>query len=151
VFAGNASTNNWQAVAPAGAGFSVLMPGAPVPSTKEVTSDAGPTVSRRFVYAVGDEAYIVTYNDYKSALDVEKTLAGVRDAQVGQGHLLWETPTSQDGWAGKKIAAIVDNHLMISEFYASGTRLYQVIYVTSKAIVAPLSAPAFLGSFRIVQ
>lgn len=150
-FAGNVSTNNWQVVAPAGAGFSVLMPGAPEPSTKELTSDAGPTVSHRFVYTIGDESYIVTYNDYKNPLDVERTLAGVRDAQVGQGRLLWETATTQDGWAGKKVAAIVDNHLMVSEFYASGSRLYQVIYVTSRAIAAPLSAPAFLGSFHIVQ
>ncbi len=146
--AGNPVDSGWQRVSSTSGSFSVMMPGMPQENTKEIETKAGKTVLHSFRYVSGSQEYMVTYNDYPTNLDVDLTLSGVRDGEIGNGRILTDSNVTLDGHRGKKITAWVKGKLFASEFYVVGSRLYQVIY-TSDPLHALLDAPTYLNSFHI--
>jgi hypothetical protein len=145
------STYGWQRVAPAGAGFSIMMPGAPGVSTKTETTGAGATTLHIACYENGGESYCVAYNDYPVALDEAGSLKGIRDHKVGKGTLISDTDVTMNGHHGKIFTAMVDGRLLGCEIYFVGQRLYQVLYTSGNALQGITHGTAFIKSFHLTR
>src|SRR5947207_1727526 len=64
--------------------FSVKIPGEPTAKNEDITSENGPTTLHTFILETneGKNFFIVGYSDYKTTLDVAKSLEGVISAQA---------------------------------------------------------------------
>jgi hypothetical protein len=145
------STNGWQRVAPAGGGFSVMMPGTPAMSLKTEKTDAGQTTLHIACYEAGDERYCAAYNDYPTALDEAASLKGIRDHKVGKGTLIADLDVTMDGHHGKVFTAMVDGRLLACQIYIVGQRLYQVIYTSPNAMQGLTHGTPFMKSFQFIH
>jgi hypothetical protein len=148
-FAANAG--DWQRLSPPGAGFSIMMPGAPKTMDQTVQTKAGPLVMHVFGTETGKIGYAVMYGDYKMQMEPKKALEGVRDGEVGTGKLLAEENISAGGSPGKRIVvAMADGNTLVSQFFLAGTKLYQVMYIAPSAPQEALQEAApFMKSFQL--
>jgi hypothetical protein len=149
LLAGCAENPPKPAFAPAGAGFSVQMPGAPQERTD-------PNGTHMYIGGSGKLAYIVGYHDLppriKPAASVrQRAFDASRDALTihGGANLLSEQDTTLDGRPGREVKLkLRDGYFMQLKTAFNGTRLYQV------SVVAPMdesTAPEierFIDSFR---
>jgi hypothetical protein len=147
-------SQNWQVVAPEGAGFSVLMPGQPKMSTTPGKSPRGADwVDRSFVWASPDESesYLAEVCEYTASLDVAVSIENVRKGAIGAGKLLWEKNETMNGHPGKKVAATDGKSVWVVEFYIATTRIYVAKYSSRNLLRAIAGAVPFLDSFQITQ
>jgi hypothetical protein len=151
LFSSAANAGDWQRLAPAGAGFSIMMPGTPQTADQTVQTQAGPLVMHMFGSEIGKTGYAVMYGDYKMQMDPKHGLDGVRDGEVGKGRLLGEENITAGGYPGRRIlVAMADGNTMVSQFFLAGTKLYQIMYITPNAPREALQAAApFMKSFQL--
>lgn len=154
-----ASPDHWARVAPAGAGFSVLMPGSPAEQTSEVPTRVGITIVRIFIREVGSNIYMTSYNDYPASsaiFDAQAALDGARDGAIRNtlgAVLLTDVNFTFDGYPAKGIVVEVMGGKLIyrSRMYLVGTRLYQTAFAAPPRLAHNSGGNRFLGSFRLRQ
>lgn len=140
------------AFAPAGAGFSVQMPGTPQERTN-------PNGTRMYAVQVGKLAYIVGYRDLlprvKPTASVrERVFDAWRNEMTGQGgaKLLGEQETTLDGHPGRELRLKMrEGYFMQLKTAFSGSRLYQVSVVTPMDESTAPEINRFIDSFRFVN
>jgi hypothetical protein len=147
-------SHNWQVVAPAGAGFSVLMPGQPkINETRGKSPSGADWLDHSLVWVSPDESesYQAEVCEYTGNLDVPVSIAGVRKGAIGEGKLLWEKNETMNGHPGKKVAATDGKSVWVVEFYVATTRIYVAKYSTRNLLRALSGAMPFLDSFQITR
>jgi hypothetical protein len=154
LLSGTANAADWQRLAPAGAGFAIMMPGKPQSMDQNVQTHFGPRVMHVFAVETNNAAYMAMYADYNVKVpDPKKGLEEVRDGQVGAGKLLSEENITAGGNPGKRIViSTADDKTIVSQFFFVGSKLYQIMYVgvgTSQAAIQ--SAAPFMKSFQLLQ
>ena len=152
LISGCAHAADGQRLAPAGAGFSIMMPGTPKADDQQVPTAAGQITMHSYSMDMNGAGYVVMYADYPMAMDPKTGLAGVRNGEVGTGKLVSEKDFTVSGSPAKKIVVTTaDGHTMVSEMVLVGKRLYQVIYVTNDAKNAENASNGFMTSFQLVK
>jgi hypothetical protein len=151
LFSSAANAADWQRLAPAGAGFAIMMPGTPQTMDRNMQTHFGPRVMHIWSFETKDSAYMAMYVDYQAQIpDPKKSLEEVRDGQVGKGKLVAEENVSAGGYPGKKTLISADGKTVVSQFFLVGTKLYQIMYVTPSAPREALQAAApFMKSFQL--
>jgi hypothetical protein len=152
LFSSAANAADWQRLAPAGAGFAIMMPGTPQTMDRNVQTHFGPRVMHIWAFETKDSAYMAMYADYQAQIpDPKKSLEEVRDGQVGKGKLVAEENVSAGGYPGKKtLISTADGKTVVSQFFLVGSKLYQMMYVTLGAPQAAVQAAApFMKSFQL--
>lgn len=147
-------SHNWQMVAPAGAGFTVLMPGQPkLSTTRGKTSRGAGWLDNSYVWAASDdsESYTAEVCEYTANLDVSVSMQNVRKGALDGGKLLWETNETMNGHPGKKVAVTDGKSVWVVEFYVAPTRIYVAKYSSRNILKALTGAVPFLDSFKVIQ
>jgi hypothetical protein len=135
-------------------GFSVRMPGKPQETIQQVDSADGPLEMHRFALDVGENGYIVLYNDYSDPVtsdEIEKILDAVRDggAKYVSGKVVSEKAVKLKNYSGRSVRIESNEVIYIDNFYLVGQRLYQVIFGMPKGGTMPAEAKEFMESFQI--
>ena len=151
LFSGQVHAQSWQKVEPAGAGFSVYLPGPAEESENPVNTVAGPVTMHLYSATIGTQAYMTSYADSPVPLDAERALAGARDNAVGRGHLISETRITTNGVRGISFSAARDGLHFVAEVWVSGNRIFQALYLTQEEGPLPVTAQRFFNSFHFVR
>lgn len=138
--------------APAGAGFSVSMPGKP-------KARVNPNGAHMYAVQVGKLAYIVGYDDIPQRIKLtdkvrERIFDASRDMMVKKGgaKVLSEHEATLDGHPGRELAIKTrEGYYMRLRTAFSGSRLYQVSVVTPMDHSDAPEIDAFINSFRFVK
>lgn len=153
----SAWAQSWQEYRPDDGKFFALMPGQVVVS--EQSYDNG-GVGRRLLVELGDdEAYLLEWTDYPSALSNAKPPEQhLREAQgnalkaFANGKLLRESVIAAGQWPGRAFMIDLNDGMVLqANHYWVGNRLYQLIVVTGSAKAKNPAIPDFFGAFRILQ
>ncbi len=150
--AANPSTSTWQIVAPQGAGFSILMPGAPKADIQKLTTAGEQGQLFSFTYQSTDSRsnYFAGYFEFATDEGVKKAVDEVRN-NTSKGKVLWQQPASLNGYQGQKLATLDGGKATIGEYFVVGRRLYLVAFETEDVVAAATTAAPFLGSFKLTQ
>lgn len=148
---------SWQEYRPDDGKFFALMPGRSVVS--EQRYDNGGVGRRLLVELANDEAYLLEWTDYPSALSNAKAPEQhLREAQgnamkaFANGKLLRESVISAGQWPGRAFMIDLNDGMVLqANHYWVGNRLYQLIVVTGSAKARNPAIPDFFGAFRILQ
>lgn len=140
------------AFAPAGAGFSVQMPGTP-------QAHINPDGAHMYAVQVGKMAYIVGYRDLppriKPTASVrERVFDAWRDEMTSQGGatLLSEQNTTLDGHPGREMKLNMrEGYFMQLKTAFNGSRLYHVGVVTPMDESTAPEVERFIDSFHFVK
>ena len=139
-------------------GFSVLMPGAPIPN--KVTVDTASGVKEAFMFTSKDanmNEYMVAYSRYSEPnskkILTAKLFDGVRNGILlaQRGKLRSEAAITLDGYSGRAIAVErPDGVIVTARFYLVDNRFYQ-LSVEAKANERESEAiRRFLDSFELL-
>jgi hypothetical protein len=142
---------SWRTFEPAGAGFSVRLPGGAV--EKKQTTDKNKAQPRVFVCQVGDGAYVVSVTDFGEAEgSLERRLSNARDGAVEsvKGKLVHERKIKLAGHPGRELWIESEKAGMIhTRLFAVGSRLYQTLAIGPKKFVETKDTVRFLDSFKV--
>lgn len=148
---GCAETPNGSAYAPAGGGFTVLMPG----SVQEKTDESG---THMYIGQVSgkDQAYIISYTDLDPSkvnkANADKVLDNVRNGITQKNKLLSETRVSVDGHPARDLKVQTkDGYVMHDRVIIANSRMYQVLVVTSKNEANAPDVKKFINSFHLTK
>jgi hypothetical protein len=143
---------SWRTFEPAGAGFSVRLPGAAA-EKKQTPAGKDKLQPRVFVCEVEDGAYVVSVTDFGAAEgSVERRLSNARDGAVDsvQGKLLHERKIKLGAHPGRELWIESAKAGMIhTRLYAVGPRLYQTLAIGPKKFVETKDTVRFLDSFTV--
>ena len=146
-------TRTWSEYKPAGAGFSIQMPGTPKLSTNSVETSLGPIEAYNAVVDFGNIAYYVSYNNYPAAhvqkYSAQQILDGVRNGQIKDKTLVSERPITINGRQGRELQIITANFGMLSRIVLVGTRLIQTIYIGAPGSETSADARRFADSLAL--
>jgi hypothetical protein len=142
----------WRTFEPAGAGFSVRLPGTASEKKQAPPGKDGPR-PRVFVCAVKDGAYVISVTDFgeREGSD-ERRLSNARDGAVDsvKGKLVHERKIKLDGHAGRELWIESEKAGMIhTRLYAVDARLYQTLALGPKKFVETKDTVRFLDSFKL--
>jgi len=142
----------WQRVAPAGAGFTVQMPGTPEASTQSVPTVLGSLDMHTLLYVKGNEGYFVAYATIPGAastrVDSEKILNGARDGAFKNGRILSESSSTLSGYPARTIVGTAGQFNAILKICLVNGKLYQALYLSTGQPSAS-SAASFFDSFSL--
>ena len=148
---------SWQEYRPDDGKFFALMPGQAVVSEQRYDNGG---VGRRLLVELGDdEAYLLEWTDYPTALSNSKAPEQhLREAQgnalkaFANGKLLRESVITAGQWPGRAFMIDLNDGMVLqANHYWVGNRLYQLIVVTGSAKAKNPAIPDFFGAFRILQ
>ena len=155
----NAQQPVWKELRSTEGGFSVLMPGTPIPNKVTVNTTSG--VEEANMFSLSDESlneYIVAYSKYQKTNPKEvstgKLFDKVRDGilLVQQGKLLNEAAITLDGYSGRSIAVErPDGVITTARFYVVGDRFYQLSVNGKTNGREPEATNRFLDSFKLLR
>ena len=139
--------------------FNVSMPGTPSKSDQTQTTIAGAVPVRTYTLDKGNEAYIVGYSEYPSAVfnseNSDTILNGARDGAVNNvhGQVLSERPLSQGSYVGREITgkAPDQNFGFTIHLYLANPRMYMLIYLKQGDQPITDDGKKFLDSFKITS
>lgn len=145
-------SNNWVKVAPAGGGFTVMMPVEP----KELEQTPLPEFSSRiFGENVNDFVYICLYGDYAASihLNPDAELAANRDnfLKVLNASLISTKKIELDGRAGLEFTGENAQSTFQSRVYILGNRVFQIAVGVPKGTADTANATRFLQSFAFTD
>jgi hypothetical protein len=137
----------WVQVAPAGGGFSVMMPGKP----KEETKADREYSSHSFSVMTDISVYLVEIGNYAPHVNIDPAteLAGNRDNFVKgiEGKLIESKEIVLDGHLGLEFSAENSHSLARCRVYVSGKRVYMLVAGVSKKQDDSANVNRFLTSF----
>src|SRR5713226_4949534 len=130
--------------------FSVMMPGEPEHTAKDLTSPAGPTTLHSYQVNHGPATYIVAYSDY-AQVDAAKSLVDVVNGQAKslEGKVVSDKSLTVNGHPGRRVRIESKDFIFLTMVVVSGNRLYQVLFVIPQGAEPPPRAEEFLSSFKI--
>ena len=145
-------TNNWIKVAPAGGGFTVMMPAEPkeleLPPVTDFTSHG-------YGESVDGVIYICLYGDYAASihLNPDAELAANRDNFLKplNASLITTKKIELDGRAGLEFTGENSEYTFQSKVYILGNRIYQIAVGVPKGSGDSASAGRFLKSFAFTE
>ena len=148
----------WTELAPAGGGFTVMLPGTPRESSMDVSTDLGTIKATTYTLELaGDHAYMIVHSDFpREAMKQVKSdaiLDSARDGAVAnvKGKLKSEKKIKLGFSPGR--ALVVESSdgslLLNARVYLVKERLYQAIVVNARAKVVQADVDRFLGSFKL--
>ncbi len=154
----------WKLFRPVGGGFSVLMPGEPVPMGASFQVQTVPLTLRQFVAAQQDDQVIYMAGwldlpgDRLEGPTVASSLDSVREGFRSRlkGSVVQEFDLQLEGNPGRhfKLEALVGDrpYSITQRVYLKGNRLYQVTAMVPQTLESNLvqSVSGFLQSFRFV-
>ena len=146
----------WIVFAPAGGGFSVLLPSEPQLEAQKAKDGSEPRVYRLYPFLSNVRGMAVGYADQPKGVagqkDAQKILDESRDVSVAdlKGKLLSETSISLGRYAGRELkVAIPNNYVVRVRIYLAGQRKFSLMIVaTTKNFDSP-EAVKFFDSFQI--
>ncbi|MDO8646811.1 MAG: hypothetical protein Q7R70_00140 [Candidatus Diapherotrites archaeon] len=142
---------------PAGAGFSVLMPGTPQLQTQTMNTAIGPVDIKMYVLEKDNLGYTVGYTSYPEAAVSEKTpdqmLDGARDGAVANvfGTLTSEEILSINGNPAREFTITVKGGGIRARIILVKNKLYMVLVAASKDNIMKKQVGDFLESFKLVE
>lgn len=150
------AVTEWKAFAPAGGGFSVLLPSEPQLETQKAKDGSEPKVYRLYPFLSNVRGMAVGYADQPkgaaSQRDAQTVLDESRDVSVAdlKGKLLSETPISLGRFAGRELKVVIPNNYVVRlRIYLAGQRKFSLMIVaTTKNFDSP-EARKFFDSFQI--
>lgn len=133
------SPTSWEKFAPAGSGFSVLLPGK-VTSQEQLVDRPNGKMPHYISYAsLGDDAFLVTYMRFPDSITDAASIKLMLDSGRDQGVaasgaiLKSETQITLDGYAGREwLMALPKGIKAQARAYWVDKTLYQVIVVSSE-------------------
>ena len=129
-------TDKWTTFAPAGAGFSVLLPGEPTLSTRTYETASGDAPASFWMVKVStDLIYTVMLGKYPEGTVSKQAPATALDN--GLGH------------AGKSFTLAVPGGTIMGEMFSAGDNLYMAYVVSALAAEDAPTFAAFLESFTL--
>jgi len=143
---------DWQDYVYAEDGFSVASPTKPEFSSSAVDSKAGKTYLHQYESdADADHTYMVAVSKYPTALDIQNSIEGVKQAQINslKGRITGEHRVSLGGVNGTDYdmtSADTDGHVRI---YVTSKTLYQIMVLWSKN-KPPGDYGRYINSFHFV-
>ncbi len=150
LLAGCAQTPNGAAYAPAGGGFTVLMPG----SVQEKTDENG---THMYIGQVSgkDQAYIISYNDLGNKVNranADKVLDNVRNGIATKNKLVSESHVTVDGHPARDLKfSTKEGYVMRDRVIIADSRMYQVLVVTSRDEANSPDVKKFINSFHLTK
>ena len=154
----HAQQSTWKELRSTEGGFSVLMPGTPIPNKVTVNTTSG--VEEANMFSLSDESlneYIVAYSKYpktnRTEVSTGKLFDKVRDGilLVQQGKLLNEAAITLDGYSGRSIAVErPDGGITTARFYVVDDRFYQLSMNAKTNERESEATNRFLDSFRLL-
>ena len=141
--------HHWRRFTPAGAGFSVLLPGVPNESEQVITRNRRSTTAHVFTYNSGDESYSIAYNDFPERLNPATVLPSLRNSAVGRGHMLLDLNVTLNGHPGRLVTVFANGRTTTTAFYVAGKRLYQIAYRSSNPGEVLLHGAPYFKSFKL--
>ena len=137
-------------------GFSVLFPGTPQEKTEQLTLPDGTSVTLyQLVVSLENDkvAYTVMYNNYPENYaqntDPQTILGGARDGATKGRTIIDDEVIDLNGIPGRSVRATgSDGFNYEAHLYLDGSRLYQVVVISSTGHPATLTEE-FFNSFKI--
>jgi hypothetical protein len=151
---------DWHPFAPAGGGFTVLMPGHATEQKKKIAAPQSMSEMVLFDSPLqkADTHCVAGYTDYGviefPAGTEDKRLDNARDGAVlsSRGKLSGEKSLLLDVYPGRELTiAMEGDRTVIMRIYAVKNRLYQVAVVGNSEAVASANATKFLDSFKLAK
>ena len=141
----------WTKVAPAGGGFSVMMPARP---EEELKPGDGLT-THLFTVTTDDALYIVAYGDYAPIvrMNVDEELTANRDRFLKgvNATLISTRQITLDGRKGIEFTGESDQAAFKSRIFMFGIRIHQIAVAVFKGKEASASANRFFSSFEFTK
>jgi hypothetical protein len=137
-------------------GFSLMMPGTPVRTTKVLQADVGPVDYTQYMLDLGTMAYAISFTDYPASLLREKSVDAILDdAQSGavsgmKARLVRSSEVQVQGHPGRFFVATVQGMSFYYQTCLVGRRLYQVAYAAPGSGPLDANARAFFKSFTLL-
>lgn len=157
----------WKKLAPAGAGFTVLIPGTAAAQTSAVPTAAGELQNHIFTLETPLAAYIVSYVEFPKPVtdpdQIKFLLDRGRDGGLkgGESTLRSEKEIKIDGYSGRELVMAMQGKLVgHARLYWVGRRLYQTVIVMNDTPANASSAALklrgdvvskFLNSFALAD
>jgi hypothetical protein len=156
---GTAVAEEWLEYRPAGAGYTVEMPGRPALSTNDQATDAGPITVTSAVVERGDVAFIVTHSDFPASkiesAGAERILDGYRGGVVKGRTLRMERHIKVSGYPARSLVLDDPEGRVLSvTVVLTRDRMFQAIYVgapNDPGAELDLDAVRFLESFALTE
>ena len=149
--AANAAAD-WQDYVYAEDGFSIASPTKPEYSSDAVDSAAGKTYLHQYESDPdADHAYMVAVSKYPTALDIQNSIEGVKQAQLNslKGQITSEHPVSLGGVTGTDYDMTSADTLAHVRIYVTSQTLYQIMVLWSKG-KPPADYNRYVDSFHFV-
>jgi hypothetical protein len=147
---------DWKEYAPQGSYCTVQMPKKPSLCVKKaVPTDSGPIDMYQILADYGDYAFLLTFNDYPSALLQQKTNSQILDdvvtGSVGDGELISKGEIKLGDYSGRAYTCKKSGLELKAFIYLVGGRLYQMIvaYPPDQAASLAQGRDTFLGSLKL--
>lgn len=147
----------WEKFSPAGAGFSVLMPGTPKVEDQEVQTDVGKLINHMYTLSVSPNLYMVTYAEFPTTVTDPAVIRGMLDnarkhaLSAAKGELKSEKEIRLGEAIGREWLVTLPSIRGIARVraYWADRRLYQVlILMLAEAETSQQATTAkFLDSF----
>lgn len=157
VLACSSLTQKWETVSEDG--ITIEMPGKPNKQNQDIPTAAGKATGQMFTLDKGSEAYILAYNDYEIAanlnIDSERLLKGASDGAVSgiNGKVVSQRDITNGAYPGKEIVGSGSKDGKDIEFtirlYWAKPRLVQTLYLAEKGKSNQKNATKFLDSLKI--
>ncbi|HXP13151.1 MAG TPA: hypothetical protein VN795_05770 [Stellaceae bacterium] len=149
--AANAAAD-WQDYVYAEDGFSIASPTKPEFSSSAVDSAAGKTYLHQYESdADADHTYMVAVSKYPTALDIQSSIEGVKQAQLDsmKGRITGEHPVSLGGVTGTDYDMTSADYLGHIRIYVTSQTLYQIMVLWS-INKPPADYGRYINSFHFV-
>ena len=146
-----AQGDNWIKVAPAGGGFSIMMPARP----EEETRPGDDFTAHLFSSTTDNAIYTVAYGDYAPSVrfNVDDELAASRDnfLQRVDASLKTTKPLTMDGRNGLEFTAENAQASFKSRVFIFGTRFYQIAVAVLRGKDDAENSNRFFASFELIR
>jgi hypothetical protein len=154
IWAGSAANAaaDWQDYIYAEDGFAIASPTKPEFPSSAVDSPAGKTYLHQYESDTdADHTYMVAVSKYPTALDIQGSIDGVKQAQIDsmKGQITGERPVSLGGVTGTDYDMTAPDLIGHVRIYVSSQTLYQIMVLWSKN-KPPADYNRYLNSFHFV-
>ncbi len=147
--------SQWREFAPPSGDFTVSLPGEPRPVTQTSDTERTQVNNPLFMLETGEVSYVIGYTDLTYDLTepgaIESALNNGRDQAVSKsgGELESQKNITLAGHPGREMKVrLSDGSVIRARSYLVKRRLYQLIVVTSPALVDSPAVNRFFGSFK---
>jgi len=137
--------------------FSVLMPANPKEMKQEIPTAVGTIKVTMYLSDLGNQAYVVSFNDYPADLvkmtEPAKMLESARGGVVGKGKLVSEKKITLDKSPGLDFEYELPDGKGIgrARMYLVNERLYQMLFINGTEKTVPKEVEKVLESFKLTK